>query len=83
MQRTLVQLDDSRAALGLILDKEKVLQTEPEFAATVSPVGGALELRWQGACRRTEQEIRRCKDIQDSQARWEILWNKVISDFVN
>lgn len=72
-QQTLVQLDECRAALGLLLDQGKVLQTEPEFAATVSRVGGALELRWQSACRRTEQEIQRCRDIQDSRVRWDLL----------
>lgn len=70
-QRTLVQLDESRAALGLLLDQRKALQAEPEFAATVSRAGGALELRWQSAYRRTEQEIQRCGDIQDSWARFQ------------
>ncbi|XP_076613023.1 nesprin-2a [Chaetodon auriga] len=70
-QRTLVQLDESRAALGLLLDQRKALQAEPEFAATVSHAGGALELRWQSAYRRTEQEIQRCRDIQDSWARFQ------------
>ncbi|XP_070706002.1 nesprin-2a [Pempheris klunzingeri] len=70
-QQTLVQLDESRAALGLILDQAKVLQTDPGFAATVSQAGGALELRWQSAYRRTEQEIQRCRDIQASRARFQ------------
>ncbi|XP_068564553.1 nesprin-2a [Cebidichthys violaceus] len=70
-QQTLVQLDDSRAALGLLLDQGKVLQTDPEFAARVGHAGGALELRWLAAYRRTEQESRRCRDIQDSQDRFQ------------
>ncbi|XP_073348713.1 LOW QUALITY PROTEIN: nesprin-2a [Pagrus major] len=70
-QQTLVQLDENRAALGLLLDQGKVLQTEPEFAATVSHAGGALELRWQSAYRRTEQEIQRCREIQDSRVRFQ------------
>ncbi|XP_035534355.1 nesprin-2 isoform X4 [Morone saxatilis] len=70
-QQTLVQLDESRAVLGLLLDQGKVLQTEPGCAATVSHAGGALELRWQSAYRRTEQEIKRCRDILDSRARFQ------------
>ncbi|KAL7388816.1 hypothetical protein ABVT39_021245 [Epinephelus coioides] len=70
-QQTLVQLDESRAALGLLLDQGKVLQTEPEFAATVSQAGGALELRWQSAYRRTKQESKRCRDIQDRCTRFQ------------
>ncbi|XP_033991567.1 nesprin-2 isoform X3 [Trematomus bernacchii] len=70
-QQTLVQLEESRAVLGLILDQGKRLQTEPQFAASVCQAGGALELRWQSACRRTEQERRRCTDIQDSWARFQ------------
>ncbi|XP_022621783.1 nesprin-1-like [Seriola dumerili] len=70
-QQTLVQLDESRAALGLLLDQCKVLQTEPVFAASVGLAGGALELRWRSAFRRTEQEIRRCRDIQDVRARFQ------------
>lgn len=76
-QQTLVQLDESRAALGLLLDQGKVLQTEPEFAATVSQAGGALELRWQSAYRRTKQESKRCRDIQDRRTRWDQLPNYV------
>ncbi|XP_045916269.1 nesprin-2 isoform X3 [Micropterus dolomieu] len=70
-QQTLVQLDESRVALRLLLDQGKVLQTDPGFAATVSHAGGALELRWQRAYRRTEQEIQRCRDMRDSQARFQ------------
>ncbi|XP_044023969.1 nesprin-2 isoform X2 [Siniperca chuatsi] len=76
-QQTLVQLDQSRAALGLLLDQGKVLQKEPAFAATVSHAGGALELRWQSAYRRTEQEIQHCRDIQDSQARFQTDFDSV------
>lgn len=70
-QQTLAQLDESRAALGLLLDQCKVLQTEPAFAASVGQAGGALELRWRSAFRRTEQEVQRCRDIQNIRARWE------------
>ncbi|XP_054474146.1 nesprin-2-like [Anoplopoma fimbria] len=70
-QQTLVQLDDSKAALGLLLDQGKALQTDPVFAATVGHAGGALELRWLSAYRRTEQESRRCRDIQDRQDRFQ------------
>ncbi|XP_068433248.1 nesprin-2a [Clinocottus analis] len=76
-QQTLVQLDDSRAALGLLLDQGKVLQTDPEFAARVGQAGGALELRWLSAYRRTEQESRRCRDIQDSQDRFQTDFSSV------
>ncbi|XP_037606336.1 nesprin-2-like isoform X2 [Sebastes umbrosus] len=76
-QQTLVQLDESRAALGLILDQGKELQTEPEFAATAGHAGGALELRWQSAYRRTEQESRRCRNIQDSRARFQTVFASV------
>ncbi|XP_060907682.1 nesprin-2-like isoform X3 [Labrus mixtus] len=69
-QQTLVQLDESRAALGLLLDQRKLLQTEPTLAAAVSHAGSALEQRWQSAYRWTEQEIQRCRDIQDSRTRF-------------
>ncbi|XP_026174095.1 nesprin-2a isoform X2 [Mastacembelus armatus] len=70
-QQTLVQLDESRATLGLLLDQRKVLQAEPVFAASVSRTGGALELRWRSAYRQVEQESQRCKDIQDYRARFQ------------
>uniref|UniRef100_UPI0037E98A37 nesprin-2a n=1 Tax=Semicossyphus pulcher TaxID=241346 RepID=UPI0037E98A37 len=70
-KQTLVQLDESRSALGLLLDQGKLLQKEPALAATVGHTGGALELRWQSAYRWTEQEIQRCRDIQDSRARFQ------------
>ncbi|KAM3603169.1 uncharacterized protein V6R79_017666 [Siganus canaliculatus] len=70
-QKNLVRLDESRAALGLLLDQGKVLEKEPEFAATVSHAGGALELRWQSAYRRTEQEAQRCRDIQEGWIRFQ------------
>ncbi|XP_029351666.1 nesprin-2a isoform X2 [Echeneis naucrates] len=69
-QKTLAQLNDSRADLGLLMDQCKALQTEPVFAASVGRGGGALELRWRNALRRTEQEIQRCKSIQDIQPRF-------------
>lgn len=71
----MVQLDESRAALGLLIDQGKVLQTEPDFAAAVSHTGGALELRWQNAYRRAEREIQRCRDIQDCRVRWDRIKN--------
>ncbi|XP_069371611.1 nesprin-2a isoform X5 [Paralichthys olivaceus] len=71
-QQTLVQLDESRAALGILLDQCEVLQKEPAFAASVGQTGGALELRWRRAVRRTEQEIQRCRDIQVIRARFQI-----------
>lgn len=72
-KQTLVKLDECRAALGQVVDRGKVLQSEPEFGATVGPVGGALELRWQSASRRAEREVQRCSDIQDNQLRWDWL----------
>lgn len=69
-QRALAHLDECRVALGLLQDQRKVLQSDPEFAAAVSHVGGALELRWLNASRRAEQEAQRCRDIQDSCVRW-------------
>nr|XP_040016362.1 nesprin-2 isoform X2 [Gasterosteus aculeatus aculeatus] len=76
-QQALVRLDDSRAALGLLLDQRKVLQADPEFAAKVGQAGGALELRWLSTRRRTEQESRRCRDIQDSQDRFQTDFSSV------
>ncbi|XP_054871829.1 nesprin-2 isoform X5 [Amphiprion ocellaris] len=70
-QQTLVRLDESRAALGRLLDDEMVLQAEPLFAASVGQAGGALELRCRSVSRRTEQEIQRCRDIQDTQTRFQ------------
>ncbi|XP_071395747.1 LOW QUALITY PROTEIN: nesprin-2-like [Centroberyx affinis] len=70
-QRVLVQLDQSRAALGSVLDQGNVLQTGPGSTTSPNQAGGALELRWRGVYRRTEQEIQRCRDIQDSRARFQ------------
>lgn len=70
-QQTLAQLNESRAALGQLLDQRTALQTESSFAASVSQTGGALELRWRSAFRRTEKEIQGCRDIQDVRARWD------------
>ncbi|CAJ1078355.1 LOW QUALITY PROTEIN: nesprin-2 [Xyrichtys novacula] len=70
-QQTLVQLEESRATVGLLLDQRKMLQTDPALAATVCHKGGALELRWRSAYRWMEQEIQRCRDIQDSQTRFQ------------
>ncbi|XP_069017780.1 nesprin-2a isoform X4 [Embiotoca jacksoni] len=70
-QQTLVRLDESGAALGLLLDQGKELQAQPGFAFPVSQAGGALELRWRSAYRRTEQEIQRCRDIRDRRARFQ------------
>ncbi|XP_029903714.1 nesprin-2a [Myripristis murdjan] len=68
-QQVLVQLDQCRAALGSVQDQGKVLQTGPEISTSGGQAGGTLELRWQSIYRRTEQEIQRCQDIQDSRAR--------------
>ncbi|KAM9354719.1 nesprin-2a isoform 2-T2 [Pholidichthys leucotaenia] len=76
-QQSLAQLDESRAALGLLLDQGKLLQAEPLLAALVSPAGGALELRWKSVYRRTEKEIKRCRDIQDSRARFQANFSSV------
>ncbi|XP_028252465.1 nesprin-2a isoform X3 [Parambassis ranga] len=70
-QKMLVLLDESRAAAGLLLDQQNKLQADPGFPAPVCQAGGALEPRWRGAYRRTEQEIQRCKDIQDSRTRFQ------------
>ncbi|KAI3364132.1 hypothetical protein L3Q82_010949, partial [Scortum barcoo] len=70
-QQALVQLDESRAVLGLLLDQGKLLQTEPEFATIVGHAGGALELRWRSASRRMEQEVQCCRDIQNSRIRFQ------------
>ncbi|XP_058468686.1 nesprin-2-like isoform X4 [Solea solea] len=70
-QQTLVQLDESRAAVGFLLDRCRLLQTEPaSFAASLVQTGGAVELRWANALRRAEQEIQRCRDIQDVGSRF-------------
>ncbi|XP_034436669.1 nesprin-1-like [Hippoglossus hippoglossus] len=69
-QQTLGQLEESRAALGILLDQCELLQTEPASAASVGLTGGALELRWRRAVRRTEQEIQRCRDIQVVRSRF-------------
>ncbi|CAB1413948.1 unnamed protein product [Pleuronectes platessa] len=69
-QQTLGQLEESRAALGILLDQSERLQKEPAAAAWVGLTGGALELRWRRAVRRTEQEVQRCRDIQVARARF-------------
>lgn len=71
-KQTLAKLDECGAALGLLLDEGRAPRSAPGSAAVtgaVSPVGGALELRWQSACRQTEQAAQRCTDIQDSELR--------------
>ncbi|XP_067338852.1 nesprin-2 isoform X4 [Channa argus] len=70
-QQALIQLYDSRATLGLLLDQRDVLQKEPMFATSVCQAGGALELQWRSVYRRTEQEIQRCRAIQDSWTRYQ------------
>lgn len=68
----LAKLDECGAALGLLLDDRQAPQSEPNstaIAASISPVGGALKLRWQSACRRAEQAAQRCTDIQDCELR--------------
>ncbi|MEQ2202510.1 hypothetical protein XENOCAPTIV_004556 [Xenoophorus captivus] len=64
------KLDESRTVLGTLLDHRAVLQAEPWFGASVRQAGGALELRWKGAYRRTEQEVLRLRNIQESRARF-------------
>ncbi|KAM3861499.1 nesprin-2-like [Diretmus argenteus] len=70
-QRALARLDQSRAALGSVLDQGKMLQTGPGFSTSGSQAGGALELRWRSIHRRMEREIQRRRDIQDSWARFQ------------
>lgn len=70
-QETLVQLEQSRPAVGQLLD---LLNSEPPLNPSSSrPTGGALLLRWKNALRRTKQETRRCRDVQDTRSRWD--WN--------
>ncbi|XP_043962311.1 nesprin-2 isoform X2 [Gambusia affinis] len=69
-KRTLIRLEESRSVLGSFLDHRLVLQAEPWFGASVVQEGGALELRWRGAYRQTEQEILRLRNIQESRARF-------------
>ncbi|XP_027896962.1 nesprin-2a isoform X6 [Xiphophorus couchianus] len=69
-KRTLIRLEESRSVLGSFLDHRLVLQAELWFGASVAQEGGALELRWKGAYRRTEQEILRLRNIQESRARF-------------
>ncbi|CAN9507959.1 unnamed protein product [Ophioblennius macclurei] len=76
-QRTLGQLDESRSALGILLDQGNLLRAEPGFSAPVGQTGGALELRWKNAHKRTEQEIQRCRDIQESRARFQTDFSSV------
>ncbi|XP_053737451.1 nesprin-2 isoform X3 [Synchiropus splendidus] len=61
-QQALLQLEESRAALGRILELRERLGARE--------AGGALALRWKSLHRRLEQEIRRCRDIQESQSRF-------------
>ncbi|CAM9096806.1 unnamed protein product [Lampetra planeri] len=72
-QQTLVQLDASRPALGLILDQTAALRAQPAFGSSVSLVGGALELRWRAAYRRAEEEVLRCRKLQDTWSRVALL----------
>lgn len=69
-QQTLLQLEESRALLGALLDHRAVLQAEPWFSTWVRPAGGALELRWKSVYRHTEQEILLLRNIQESRSRW-------------
>ncbi|CAL8314621.1 unnamed protein product [Lota lota] len=72
-QDVLSQLEQSRAALGCLLDQGQLLRLPPPIDAkgstSVVPAGGALELQWRRSHRRTEQEIERCQEIQRSWAR--------------
>ncbi|KAM6915050.1 nesprin-2-like [Xenentodon cancila] len=77
LQQSLVQLHESRAVLGLLLDQEKMLQDEPSFAASTSQAGGALELRWRNTYRRTQQEIQRCRGIRGFRTRFQADFGSV------
>ncbi|MEQ2262114.1 hypothetical protein XENORESO_014913, partial [Xenotaenia resolanae] len=70
-KQALLQLDESRTVLGTLLDHRAAVQAEPWFGASVRQTGGALELRWKGAYRRTEQEVLRLRNIQESRARFQ------------
>ncbi|KAM9703427.1 nesprin-2-like [Menidia menidia] len=70
-EQTLLRLEESRALLGPLLDDGKLLRAEAWFAAPVGQTGGALELQWKSIYSRTEQEIQRCQDIQESRARFQ------------
>ncbi|KAM8847639.1 nesprin-2a isoform 3-T3 [Synchiropus picturatus] len=68
-QQALLQLEESRAALGRILELRERLEARE--------AGGALALRWKSLHRRLEQEIRRCRDIQESQSRFLSHFNSI------
>ncbi|XP_015245715.1 PREDICTED: LOW QUALITY PROTEIN: nesprin-2-like [Cyprinodon variegatus] len=70
-EQTLLQLEESRALLGALLDHRAVLQAEPWFSTWVRPAGGALELRWKSVYRHIEQEILRLRNIQESRSRFQ------------
>uniref|UniRef100_A0AAQ6IQR6 KASH domain-containing protein n=1 Tax=Anabas testudineus TaxID=64144 RepID=A0AAQ6IQR6_ANATE len=77
-QETLIQLDESRAALGLLQDQRSVLlQAEMVFAPLICRAGGALELRWRSAYKWTEQEIQHCRNMQDSWTRFKTGFDSV------
>ncbi|XP_034018265.1 nesprin-2 isoform X1 [Thalassophryne amazonica] len=64
-QHALVQLDESRGRLGLVLSLKRELQTERVLSPSARPSGGALELRWRHISQCVERELQRCRDIQD------------------
>lgn len=57
-----------------------MLQMEPQFATTIGPVGGALELRWQSALRQVEQEMQRCRNTQDVRVRWDLITFSIVNE---
>lgn len=62
-QHTLAQLDESRATLGMLLDQENDLDS-----GLARQTGGALELQWRSFYARTQQEMKRSKDMQENWA---------------
>ncbi|XP_028295064.1 nesprin-2a isoform X2 [Gouania willdenowi] len=69
-QQMLLHLDESRAALGLLLNRGEVLQSELTLSAPFKQTGGVLELRWKHDCMQIQQEVQRCRKVQDSCARF-------------
>ncbi|XP_057679167.1 nesprin-1 isoform X3 [Corythoichthys intestinalis] len=75
-QQTLVEMEVSRAALGLLVDQTCGLQTDPTFATSVKQAGGALELRWRRLRSRVEEKVQHWSDI------WE-RWVRFQTDFAS
>ncbi|XP_077444049.1 nesprin-2a [Stigmatopora argus] len=70
-QQTLVEVEASRAALGLLVDQGCVLQTDPSFATSARQAGGALELRWRRIRSRVEEKVQHWSDIWESRVRFQ------------